>query len=283
MTGNDDEFDDFLRRRRPVFGRPSDDLEPPAELDRIVLRQAREAIEADKPQRVFRAPYWSMPVALAATLVLAFTIILNVGMPTRQKKPEVTVQNVSRQLDMPAAEAPPPPVAAAAMEARAAAPTQAESVREDVADNGAVVVDLAASAAETQPPEPAESNTRSRRLEKLADNVRRPAAPPFVSEEEASRYSQPAGASSGRTTADDQHTGVIINGERAEVSRTGELRTEPAAAGKAAAPAPAWRRDSKTWLAEIERLRAAGDVARADAELAEYKRQHRAYAGAPDR
>jgi hypothetical protein len=47
--------------------------------------------------------------------------------------------------------------------------------------------------------------------------------------------------------------------------------------------APAWRRDSTTWLAEIERLRAAGETARADAEMAEYNRQHRAYAGAPDR
>jgi hypothetical protein len=46
---------------------------------------------------------------------------------------------------------------------------------------------------------------------------------------------------------------------------------------------PAWRRDTKSWLAEIERLRNAGDIARAEAELAEYKRQQRAYAGAPDR
>ena len=46
---------------------------------------------------------------------------------------------------------------------------------------------------------------------------------------------------------------------------------------------PTWRRDPKTWLAEIERLRNAGDTARADAELAEYKRQQRAYAVGPDR
>ena len=46
---------------------------------------------------------------------------------------------------------------------------------------------------------------------------------------------------------------------------------------------PTWRRDSKTWLAEIARLRNAGDTTRAEAELAEYKRQQRAYAGAPDR
>ena len=52
---------------------------------------------------------------------------------------------------------------------------------------------------------------------------------------------------------------------------------------KARVDAPAWRRDAATWLAEIERLRAAGETVRADAEMAEYNRQHRAYAGAPDR
>jgi hypothetical protein len=48
-------------------------------------------------------------------------------------------------------------------------------------------------------------------------------------------------------------------------------------------PVNPWRRDAQTWLAEIERLRAAGNHAAADAEMAEYNRQHRAFAGAPDR
>src|SRR3954466_9413810 len=107
MNSPDDDFEEFLRKRRPMFGR-SDELEPPLELDRVVLRQAREAIEAERPHRVFRAPPWGMPVALAATLVLAFTIILRVGTPDAVKKPEVTVQNVSRQIEIPAA-APPSP------------------------------------------------------------------------------------------------------------------------------------------------------------------------------
>src|SRR6185503_3274572 len=45
----------------------------------------------------------------------------------------------------------------------------------------------------------------------------------------------------------------------------------------------AWRRDGASWLAEIQRLRAEGKNAEADAEMAEYKRQHKAYAGSPDR
>ena len=40
MTGPDDEFDDFLARRKPVFRRSTEDpFEPPEELDRIVLRK----------------------------------------------------------------------------------------------------------------------------------------------------------------------------------------------------------------------------------------------------
>lgn len=265
MNGSDDEFDEFLRRRRPMFGDPGDGLEPPAELDRIVLRQAREAIEAEKPQRMFRAPNWGMPVALAATLVLAFTIILRVGMPGKDAAPEVTVQNVARTVEYP-----PPPAAAAA---NAPAPAPAQPALQD----GPIVVDLAASGAEAQ-------TAPARRLDKVADNARTRPAPGFVSEEEANRYSAPAETARGRTASRDQSAGVVINGQLAEVTTSGELRAESAAdSAKAEAPAPEWRRDSKTWLAEIERLRASGDVARADAELTEYKRQHRAYAGAPDR
>ncbi len=83
MTGPDDEFDDFLARRKPVFRRSTEDpFEPPEELDRIVLRQAREAIERERPERVYHGPRWGMPVALAATLLLVFTVVLHLGVPT---------------------------------------------------------------------------------------------------------------------------------------------------------------------------------------------------------
>jgi hypothetical protein len=201
MAGVDEEFEDFLKRRKAVFERREDELfEPPAEIDRVVLRQAREAIKPEEPMRVFSAPRWTMPIALAATLVLAFTIIFQAGMPQKQEpKPEVTVQNVVDTASQPAAEAP--------REAAAAPPAP-------VAARSAVV-------------------------------------------EAASRERGTAGASMDAAP--------------------------PAAAPAPLADASAWRRDPKSWLAEIERLRNAGDDARADAEFAEYKRQQRAYAVAPDR
>ena len=96
MTGSDDEFDDFLKRRKPVFRSPDDMFEPPAELDRVVLRHAREAIESDRPARVFRNPRWAAPVALAASLLLGFTMLFYAGLPQKQAPvPEVTVQNIA--------------------------------------------------------------------------------------------------------------------------------------------------------------------------------------------
>jgi hypothetical protein len=171
MTGSDDEFEEFLKRRKPVFRRPDDDMfEPPAELDRVVLRQAREAIKPEEPMRVFSGPRWSMPLALAATLLIAFAVIFKAGMPPDTAPgAEVTVQSITDRVETPAAAAVPP--------------------------------------------------------------------------------------------AEETATAPVV----------------------AAGEVPAWRRDPKAWQVEIQRLRDAGDLARAEAEYAEFKRAQRAYASSPDR
>jgi hypothetical protein len=221
MTGSDDEFDDFLKRRKPVFRSPDDMFEPPAELDRVVLRHAREAIESDRPVRVFRNPRWATPVALAASLLLGFTMLFYAGLPQKQAPvPEVTVQNIAERVDVPQAEAP-------MTSASSVVANNQRAEEESSAD--AVVVDLNAPAVA--------------RRESAAGAAPTPAAPMAAREAE-----------------------MVV--------------ASPAAAS---AEVPTWRRDAKSWLAEIARLRNAGDTARADAELAEYKRQQRAYAGAPDR
>jgi len=221
MTGSDDEFDDFLKRRKPVFRSPDDMFEPPAELDRVVLRHAREAIESDRPARVFRNPRWAAPVALAASLLLGFTMLFYAGLPQKQAPvPEVTVQNIAERVDVPQAEAP----------KESASSVVANNQRvENESSADAVVVDLNAPAVA--------------RRESAAGAAPTPAAP------------------------------MVGRGSEMVVASPAAASTE----------VPAWRRDAKTWLAEIARLRNAGDTARADAELAEYKRQQSAYAGAPDR
>jgi hypothetical protein len=130
MNGPDPEFDEFLKRRRPLFRRDVDDgLEPPAELDRIVLRQAREAIEGDRPVPVFRTPRWIAPFAIAATLVLGLAIVFKAGVPGVDRVPEVTIENVAQRVDYP-----PPP---------AESPTPPMAVTEAAPADAPVVVDLA--------------------------------------------------------------------------------------------------------------------------------------------
>jgi hypothetical protein len=235
---SEDEFDDFLRRRRRLFDRPrDDDLEPPAELDRLVLRQAREAIEAEPPHRVFRAPRWGMPVALAATLVLAFTVILHLVKQPQNAPAEVMVRPVAREVSVAADSAASAPAAAAAPTAEMAQTAPAAPPAND-----AIVVDLADQRADAAQPMAAGAPAPN---EDFALAKRARGDPALVSEAEARRHAEPPPA--------------------------------PIVAGT-----PEWRRDSKAWMAEIERLRSAGDFARADAELAEFKRQHRAYATSPD-
>jgi hypothetical protein len=272
MTGSDEEFEDFLKRRKPIFRAPDDMFEPPAELDRVVLRQARDAIETERPLRVFRAPSWAAPVALAATLVLAFGVVFQAGMPAKRKVvPEVTVQNVAERVDLPETA---PPAPAASSEAAN------HSSRGESDANGSVVVDLSqptGARREAAPAVPLESGGS------VADANSAPVSGVdggLVSREEADRYaaSPPPAAPVARGAADAEGRARRTSG--ATMDAPPVVVTVPAAK---ATENPAWRRDAKTWLAEIERLRNAGDTARANAELEEYKRQHRAYAVAPDR
>lgn len=211
--GDDDEFDQFLARKRPLFRRPSaDEVEPPHDVDRLVLRQARDAIKPSQAERLYRGPGWGVPLAVAATLLVCLSMVLHVVMPKEAPETGAATLQVAHEMDA-------APAAAAAPEASAD------------------------------------------RFGEVTNN----SAPPPV----AAR-SVPASA----PAADAARAGAP---DRATVA-------SPAAAPRAAgAPAAAWRADSKSWLAQIERLRAEGKTAEADAELALYKRQHRAYAASPDR
>ena len=260
MTGPDDEFDDFLARRKPVFRSSTEDpFEPPQELDRIVLRQARDAIERERPERVYQGPRWGMPVALAATLLLVFTVILHLGVQTKAPVPEVTVQNINQQIEYPVA-APQP---------MGAAPAEMTGETSVAADAGTPMADLRAPAA------------RSRDGIGMAPGG-------FVSEEEGTRYTPapPPPVASTTPRAEQSPQADAMRNPAAPPDTVVISSPPPSEAERAVASAsstPAWRRDDATWRAEIERLRAEGKVAEADAEQAEYKRQHRALAVSPDR
>ena len=86
MSMPPDDIDAWLDRREPLFRRSSAaaPLEPPAEIDNLVLARARAALrdargdEASRPA-FFTLGQWVMPLGLAATLVVALAIALRLG------------------------------------------------------------------------------------------------------------------------------------------------------------------------------------------------------------
>jgi hypothetical protein len=105
MTGpdNDPEFEAFLQRRSPIYRRLADfdNAEPAAELDRLVLNRAREALDSPAQPPIFRTPRWAIPVGLAATILIAFSVVLNID--HRERSPQKSVAAV--KADQPAASA----------------------------------------------------------------------------------------------------------------------------------------------------------------------------------
>jgi len=83
MTGpeRDDEFETYLRRRVRIDRRlrSLDRLEPPAELDQIIIGQARQAIQVAPPVSMFRTPRWALPMGMAATILISLSVLLDLG------------------------------------------------------------------------------------------------------------------------------------------------------------------------------------------------------------
>ena len=225
MTGSDDEFDDFLKRRKPVFRSPDDMFEPPAELDRVVLRQRARGHRVRRPMRVFRDPRWAMPVALAATLLLAFTMLVLRGLAARSRR---------RCPKSPCRTSPSASMCRRPKRRWQSAPPRSWLTTSAPSDESSA--DAVRGGPATLP------RSAQARVGRTALRRRLPRPWPPASPRWWSRR-----------------------------LRRHPPRFRPGGAMRS----PGWRKS--------QRLRDAGDTARADAELAEYKRQQRAYAGAPDR
>jgi hypothetical protein len=76
----DDDLERFLAQRSalPPAVQQHEQMEPPAQLDRLVLQKARAAIEPSRARKLMNRNRWFVPLTLAATIVLSFTIVLKI-------------------------------------------------------------------------------------------------------------------------------------------------------------------------------------------------------------
>jgi hypothetical protein len=131
MTGpeREDEFEAYLRRRVRIDRRlrSLDRLEPPAELDQIIIGQARQAIQGAAPVPKFRgsghpAPRWALPMGMAATILISLSVLLDLGVrdAIRKDAGRPAVLALVRAHAMPAEAAAPAPAPESAFPASTA-------------------------------------------------------------------------------------------------------------------------------------------------------------------
>jgi hypothetical protein len=138
MSGleRDDDFEAYLRRRARFDRRLKslDRLEPPLELDRIIIGQARQAIQGAPPVPMFRAPRWALPMGMAATILISLSVLLDLGVRDAIRKDAGRPAVHMTEAAFPASTAPaeidtvpwPPLSRSVTVEARASAKTAAD-------------------------------------------------------------------------------------------------------------------------------------------------------------
>ena len=214
--------------------------EPPAALDRAILKAARENIA---PAREARKPWWlrfalPLQLALSAVLVTMLALIVDRNPP---EVPAVTERTEPQQAPVPAPHKAAP---------RGADLTAGESPAASPAPE-----------ARARLPAAIESRPSSPKADRKAEAT--PAAIPVPGPSER--------ASAEKAAAED--AAAPVGGQSLEAART-----EPAAAGAApAANRAAAARSPSAWLAAIERLAGTGEKTAARAELEAFRKAYPDY------
>jgi hypothetical protein len=294
MSGSehDAELEAFLKRRSPIHRRLADfdHAEPSIELDRLVLNRAREAIDSPAQPPMFRTARWAMPVGLAATILIAFTIILNIdqGKPRLEKtvaaaKPEQPAAPAARltanRVEGAAADTrmladsnvTPPSVAARAKPAAAAnaEPGAARERQDALSEKKTTAPLLADTRSGYIPPSPQQRSADEPQV--AASTAADAATAEAESDLSASQVEQ--------RRRDGSSAQPLIASGSAVSAVTDRATATPAAASPPPAAPPAYQASAESWLREINRLRATGKTAEAERELTAFRQAYPSHPG----
>ncbi len=268
MNEHDDEFDLRISKRERLLPQFDAELDgPDADTDRVLLARARAASHPVQLRaaaaKTFRAPRWAVPVGLAATLVLSFTLLLHTSPPqvAAPASAPMASQAVSDSMVSESAigesatggsaigDVPLSDRAVGAAAAGASAPAQTRERRADNAEPARAAADFAADAmpAEVQ----IEPTLAAKAMPAAASPAPAPPPPPAVAAEMSANVAGSADLDRSARTAPAE-SATDASKERAE----------------AAAPL-----DPDVWLRRIEQLRSRGLDAEARRELLAFRQQ----------
>ena len=256
MNTPPDDIDARLARREPLFRRASAaPLEPPAEIDRIVLARARAALrdtggdEAPRPSFFTLRP-WVMPLGLAATMVFALAVVVRLGpgacAPATRAETETDLRR-----DAPAATAAVSTPAAAA-DAPLAAPTEPKPAAAPKAGKGVSEERMVARASMEAAREAESSNTEAAEMPAAGRVQASPPAPAAL----AAPAPPPPAAALGDASAD----------TLAKASGGAALNLPASQATAVRSEVPDFQANPELWYRKIVELRSKGERRAADRE-----------------
>lgn len=230
--------DDIRDERLSRLYREAEAAAPPEALDRAILAASRAALAPARRRARWQA--WTLPMGVAATLVLTVTLTLM----------------VQREQEPPLGEAPLPRAPAAAPQERAepGAELPAKTAAPPAAKREAVRRE-----AEAPPPAPTPAASR-------------PASQPPAVEQKA----LPAPAPEAVGTAEPARPAAAMRRQSAPAADAVEMRAKSAPLRKEAAGAAA-ARTPEPWLEEIRQLKAQGREKEAAEALAEFRQAYPDY------
>lgn len=268
---SDVDLERFLRRRDRI-SREYQALgseQPAPALDARVLEEARAALAHDASASGWRRRRWPTMLALAATVLLSFTLILRIALETDQPVP------VPSSTPMPEAQLPRNSVGQeAAADQPAAAPSEAASplpraqIEAEIraAAERSTLADPPSAAVETR------ANSRARAEAKRSDASAPP--PPqagLMKKEESMRTERAFEAASPEFAEPPQAPRPEADAKLDNASQTTAARARAPLARQRVMAGTADKadrvREPEAWLEEIERLRAAGRFEEANLEM----------------
>ena len=266
----DDEFEAYLKSRAPIDERlrSRERLEPSAELDRIVIGNARKAIQGASPVHPYHAPKWAFPVSLAAILLVSFAILLDLGIRARRREVMAQAPPVPQAMVADKSAAPPP---------ASAAPVSVPPIATNPWPPGSPGV-----------PSPADEPARARfaHAEVAAkrsriDTYTEPAPAALAEITSTTEHNAPGSAvvSAARRTQSEALAAEFGNPwtEASPPSISIDLSSALASAASSARAAIEGGPDPAAWLEEIQKIRSRGHVAQADREIKRFQKTYPDY------
>jgi hypothetical protein len=249
---------------------------PTAALDQAVLAQAKAALRPQRPARGGRFFGWPAMTAIAATVLLSFTLVMRVMLESEAPH--------EAALTAPAASAPAPvsAPASAALKDQAPASTEhdrslappmepsapkssIEKRRQDIEAEIRAASESGPTVDESTAQDAAASNLEQGRAAAAEADVARAAAAP-----EAAAAREPASAPEPKLARERLKESRPASPEYSATAEGYGLRAESLAKKEQLQP-------PQEWLQEIERLRASGEAEAADRELERFKQAYPGY------